>query len=149
MSMESMAVFATALNESLLQSHDGILRVAPAFSAKKSARFTLHAVGGFEVSAEVNSGEVQWIGIKSLQGNVCQLHSPWAKAKVYANGKKQRHEAERGVISFKTKKSDMILIVPDGITPGKLFGTSETAERNESAKFHQSGKAQLGLPKMF
>ena len=149
MSMESMAVFATALNESLLQSHDGVLRIAPAFPAKKSARFTLHAVGGFEVSAEIQSGVVRWISVKSLQGNVCHLESPWEKVKVSVQGKNLRHEVEKGVISFKTKKSDMVLIVPDGINVKELFGASETAEPNQRARFHPSGKAQLGLPKMF
>jgi alpha-L-fucosidase 2 len=149
MSMESMAVFATALNESLLQSHDGILRIAPAFAGKESARFTLHAVGGFEVSAELISGNVQWVSIKSLHGNFCRLQSPWEKAKVLVNGKNTRYEVEKDIISFKTKKTEMILVVPDGFKVNESFGASETVAPNAGAKFHTSGKAQLGLPRMF
>jgi len=36
MSMESMSILATAMNESLLQSYDGILRIFPAFPATKN-----------------------------------------------------------------------------------------------------------------
>ena len=56
MGMESMSVLACAMNESLLQSHDGVLRVAPAARSEGHARFTLHAVGGFVVSAELADG---------------------------------------------------------------------------------------------
>ena len=149
MSMESMAVFATALNESLLQSHDDIIRIAPALQKDQSARFTLHAVGGFEVSSEIQSGTVQWISIKSLLGNTCQVQLPWDKVKVYANGKSVRHQLHEGIVSFSTKKSEMILLTPEGLKTDVLFNGSETVQQNENAKFHMSQKAQLGLPRMF
>jgi hypothetical protein len=40
MGMESMSVLACAMNESLLQSYDGIIRVAPAMT--KGAKCTIH-----------------------------------------------------------------------------------------------------------
>ena len=89
MSMESMSVLSTAMNESLLQSYDGILRVFPAFPDDKTGRFTLHAVGGFVVSAEIRKGEVQWVSVKSLLGNPCRLELPWSKAVVQSNQKKR------------------------------------------------------------
>lgn len=58
MDMEAGAVIAAAINESLLQSHDGVLRIAPAKFTDGKARFTLHAIGGFVVSAEVENGHV-------------------------------------------------------------------------------------------
>ena len=39
MSMEAMSVFATAINESLLQSYDGIIRVFPAFPSRQIRSF--------------------------------------------------------------------------------------------------------------
>ena len=80
MSMEAMSVFATAINESLLQSYDGIIRVFPAFPSDRSGRFTLHAEGGFIVSSEITNGEVQWISVKSLYGNTLKLELPWETA---------------------------------------------------------------------
>lgn len=149
MSMESMAVFATTLNESLLQSHEGILRILPAFPQDKSARFTLHAVGGFEVSAEIRNGIVQWVTIKSLLGNPCRMYAPWDKVKVFVKGKPLPHQVQEGIISFSTKKSEMILLVSQGADADTLFNATETAPLNENAKFHQSRKVQLGLPRMF
>lgn len=96
MSMESMSVLATAMNESLLQSYDGVLRVFPAFPADKNGRFTLHAEGGFVVSSEIKSGMVQWICIKSLLGNTCKLDLPWVNAVVMSGPKKSGQKISRG-----------------------------------------------------
>ena len=80
MGMESMSVLACALNESLLQSHDGTLRVAPATHPAQRARFTLHARGGFVVSAELADGVPVWVAVQSRRSGLCRLQNPWATA---------------------------------------------------------------------
>ena len=68
MGMESMSVLACAMNESLLQSYDGIIRVAPAIKKGQNARFTLHAIDGFVVSAEIKNGKPIYVCIRSQLG---------------------------------------------------------------------------------
>lgn len=149
MSMESMSVLATAMNESLLQSYDGVLRVFPAFPANKPGRFTLHAQGGFIVSSEIKSDEVQWICIKSLNGNPCKLQLPWEKATVQSNQKKKFQPVSGKITEINTKAGEVVIILPEGKKSGEWTVSPEFPGENEKPKFHHSGKAQLGLPRMF
>ncbi len=149
MSMESMSVLATAMNESLLQGYDGILRTFPAFPANKNGRFTLHAEGGFIVSSEIKSGEVQWVSIKSLLGNPCKLALPWNKAVVQSNLKKNSKLINGNIVEITTKANEMIMIFPEGKDLRSWSVVSEIPLPNENVRYHSSGKAQLGIPRMF
>jgi hypothetical protein len=149
MSMESMSILATAMNESLFQSYDGILRIFPAFPANKTGRFTLHAVGGFVVSSEIKSGEVQWICIKSLFGNPCKLELPWKKGVVQSNLKRNSQIISGNIAEIKTKVNEVIMIFPEGQDLRSWSVVSEKPMANENVKYHSSGKTQLGIPRMF
>jgi hypothetical protein len=149
MSMESMSILATAMNESLLQSYDGVLRIAPAFPVNKTGRFTLHAVGGFVVSSEIKSGEVQWVSIKSLLGNPYRLELPWNKAIVQSNLKRNSQRLAGNKVEIKTKANEVIMIFPEGKDLRSWTVVSEKPLVNENVKYHSSGKAQLGIPRMF
>lgn len=67
-----------AVNELLLQSHEGFLAFFPAWDRLKAASFvTLRARGAFLVSASVDGGVVGVIQIISEQGAPCLFKSPW------------------------------------------------------------------------
>ncbi|MCX6219568.1 MAG: hypothetical protein NTZ69_01100 [Bacteroidia bacterium] len=149
MSMESMSVLATAMNESLFQSYDGILRIFPAFPANRNGRFTLHAEGGFVVSAEIESGVVQWVCIKSLFGNICKLKLPWNKAVLQSNLNKKSQKMVGDIAEIKTKKGEVVMVFPEGQNLQGWSIVPETPVANEKVKYHSSGKAQLGIPRMF
>ncbi|CAI6022981.1 glycosyl hydrolase family 95 catalytic domain-containing protein [Cohnella sp. JJ-181] len=66
------------INECLLQSYTGILRLFPNWPADRPASFaTLRAVGGFLVSASLESGRVQRIEVYSEAGQTFRLYNPW------------------------------------------------------------------------
>jgi alpha-L-fucosidase 2 len=66
------------VNECLLQSYNGTLRLFPNWPLTQSAEFhTLRAVGGFLVSAVCTAGTVQWVCIFSEVGTPLKLVSPW------------------------------------------------------------------------
>lgn len=66
------------VNECLLQSYNGLLRLFPNWPLTKAAEFqTLRAVGGFLVSAACSDGVVQWVRIVSEAGTRLKLVSPW------------------------------------------------------------------------
>jgi hypothetical protein len=77
---EYLGVHAAVMNESLLQSWDGKLRVFPALpnDASLVTRFTLAASGGFLVSSEREGGDVKYVGVKSALGNRATLVNPWS-----------------------------------------------------------------------
>ena len=77
---ETVPVVAKALQEALLQSYDGILRIAPAAPADQSAAFSLYAEGGFRVTAEIkveeNASSDYVITVESLRGEDGLLSLP-------------------------------------------------------------------------
>ncbi|WP_405109152.1 glycoside hydrolase N-terminal domain-containing protein [Paenibacillus sp. FSL K6-1217] len=66
------------INECLLQSYNGAVRLFPNWPSHQQAEFrTLRAVGGFLVSAAIEAGEVQWIEITSEAGGPLSFYIPW------------------------------------------------------------------------
>ena len=68
---------AFALQEILLQSHGGIIRIAPAVSAEWSGIFRLRAEGGFLVTADIDGGVVRVAEVESELGGACTIANPW------------------------------------------------------------------------
>ena len=149
MSMESMSVLATAMNESLLQSYDGIIRLFPAFPENRSGRFTLHAEGGFVVSSEIVSGNIRWISIRSLYGNDLKIELPWENAVWYSSLKKKIRNTAGKTTTLKTKPREEILMFSKSGDRKKWSVKSEDPVQNEQVRYHSSGKARLGNPRMF
>lgn len=72
-----------AINEMLLQSHEGVLRLFPCWPREMDARFgTLRAVGAFLVSAELKDGVISGVTILSEKGRDCTVVNPWPERKV-------------------------------------------------------------------
>jgi alpha-L-fucosidase 2 len=62
----------------LMQGHDGVLRLFPAWPRDLDARFGgLRAVGAFLVSASLRGGVVEGAAIVSEKGRRCTLVNPW------------------------------------------------------------------------
>ena len=149
MGMESMSVLASAINESMLQSHDGIIRVGPAVStSRESARFTLHAIGGFVVSSSIANGTPLWIAVDSRQGGSCRVENPWERAIVQRNGHVEVLTGDRVIVTA-TESGDRLLIAPDRESIESWEVVEEQVEQNSSYKSCPVGWAELGLPRMF
>ncbi|MBI2431554.1 MAG: hypothetical protein HYV26_01640 [Candidatus Hydrogenedentes bacterium] len=142
-----MSVVACAMNEALLQSHDGVIRVAPAIG-RRNARFTLHATNGFVVSAEISDGELLWVCLLSQLGRTCTFENPWEKAYAFTNGY-DAHSLEPGCTEFPTNTGDVIVIGPTPELLQQWTTVPLTYEANQIPKTDSSGKAALGLPRMF
>jgi len=66
------------INEMMLQSLGGVIKVFPAFDPYRRAWFrNLLAIGGFLVSAEVDRGFVKWIEIEATEPGECRIRLPW------------------------------------------------------------------------
>ena len=79
-----------AINEMMLQSHEGLLRFFPCWPKEQDARFgKLRAVGAFLVSAELKRGVLAGVRIVSERGSNCTVQNPWAgrQVRVTRNGK--------------------------------------------------------------
>ncbi|PKO23247.1 MAG: hypothetical protein CVU38_05120 [Chloroflexi bacterium HGW-Chloroflexi-1] len=148
MGMEPMSVLACAMNESLLQSHDGVIRVAPAAFETQNARFTLHATGGFVVSSELEHGKPLWVFLVSRRGTNCHIENPWPRAHLYQNGRHIGSFGE-GTIEFDTQEDDVFILAPEEVTSTSWQIVPVDYERNAAPKNSSRGDAFLGLPGMF
>ncbi len=152
--LEPLGSLGAAVNEMLLQSHEGKIRIFPATPGGWPVAFTLHTEGSFIVSAmRQEDGVIPALGIHSLAGNECRLQNPWPGQKpaiweVSGSGKSVRYkETGESVIVFKTGKDARYLLGPPGFD-----GTIEEkplfeSERNLEPKHFQ--EAILGKEKNF
>jgi hypothetical protein len=93
------------INEMLLQSYTGTLRLFPAWPRDQDASFRgLRAVGAFLVSAALAGGEVREVRILSERGEPCRVLNPWpgAAAKCTCDGQGVPMEVEGEALRFRT-----------------------------------------------
>jgi hypothetical protein len=101
---ESMGILAP-LQEMLLESWDGVIRVFPYWPRRIDASFTtLRAQGAFLVSASLVSGRVEKLEIKSEKGGFCRIASPWNEnIEIESDGNDVAFRRdERGIITLNT-----------------------------------------------
>ena len=72
---ETGPILAMGIIESLLQSHEGVIRVFPAVKEGEDAAFLLYAQGGFLVGGE-RTGEGCVVTVTSLRGGGCTVCLP-------------------------------------------------------------------------
>jgi hypothetical protein len=112
-----MPIVSAAINEMLLQSHDGVIRVAPAVPATWTVRFKLAARGGFLVSAERVEGRLSWVSIESRQGTTCKVEHPWPQDALVcldARGRRVETRVSSGnAVEFPTRAGARYLLVRD------------------------------------
>jgi len=101
------------INECLLQSYNGEIRLFPNWPSDRDAEFrTLRAVGAFLVSAESRGGEIRWIEVKSEAGGTLNLISPWeAAAATSSLGGKRVLTGKK--LSIPTKPGETIVLKPE------------------------------------
>ena len=76
--MEHQSIVPNAIQEMLMQSHEGVIRFFPCWPMDQDARFgTLRARGAFLVSAELKDGVVRGVKIVSEKGRDCTVLNPW------------------------------------------------------------------------
>lgn len=92
--LEGNFSFASGIQDMLLQSHTGTIRVIPAIpSSWLDFSFSkLRAQGAFLVSADIKGGEVDSIEIYSEKGGTLSLHNPFAGKRVKVRGAKITEE---------------------------------------------------------
>ncbi|MBN1437172.1 MAG: hypothetical protein JW936_08855 [Sedimentisphaerales bacterium] len=145
-SLEAMYILPTAMNEALLQSCGGVIRVAPAVDNKQNARFTLHATNGIVVSAQIVAGKVCWVHLKALRPVEAVIYNPWSKTNVETLGSTESTNKKKLVIPL--KRNQTVLLTPQ--TDKAKFETQpEKPRENQLPKKSRSGLAKLGVERLF
>lgn len=111
--LELGGVLMTTINEMLLQSHDGVIRVFPAMPKEwRDAAFHLRATGAFLVTAEMRGGEVHPFTVESLAGAECRIELPWPDAAVrdLASGDDIPQSPENLTVRFPSRSGGRYLV---------------------------------------
>ncbi len=120
-SAEGYGTWSQAIQQALMQSlvpHYGdnaVIRVFPAWTRNRDAKFKLLAKGGFLVFSSMAGGVIEYVGIESQLGGKCLIRSPWKdKVKVYRNGEitETLECMENSLLSFETEVGERIELVP-------------------------------------
>ena len=111
--IEHLTTIPATINEMLMQSHQGVIRVFPCWNKTDDASFeNLRADGAFLVSAELKNEKVVSLEIKSLKGRKCTVECSGIKSVISkADNKEIPFERKENTVSFETQKNtDYVLI---------------------------------------
>jgi hypothetical protein len=138
---EYLGVHLIVMNESLLQSHDGKIRVFPALPKDGSlvTRFTLAARGGFLVTSEREGGDIKYVGLKSRLGKMATVVNPWgaAMAQVRKVGGATLMTSSGETLTFPTEAGGLYVVERvskplSGYTFAFITGTPNQGQKNLS-----------------
>lgn len=106
--IEHLTMVPATINEMLMQSYEGVIRLFPCWNKKSDASFTnLRADGAFLVSAELKNEKISSIKIKSLKSRTCNVENINIKAIIRESDKKEVEFKKKGnIISFETQENE-------------------------------------------
>jgi alpha-L-fucosidase 2 len=100
------------VNECLMQSYDGTIRLFPNWPMNKDAEFYhLRAAGAFLVSCSLKNGKVNEIEITSEAGALLKLILPWSKGGTIKNNSGVQ-TLKSGTLKIATVKGEIISLKP-------------------------------------
>lgn len=125
--LESLGHFAAGIQEMLLQSHEGEIRVFPAVPDDWEGAFSLLAAGGFEIASHrVAFQPPSFISITSRLGGLCAIVSPWEEGARLSKGDAKVIDQGSGRIAFETLPGGLYTLIAKGAS------SEETAIHYES-----------------
>jgi alpha-L-fucosidase 2 len=112
--IETLSAVPLTINEMLMQSYEGVLRIFADWDKNKDAGFdNLRAYGAFLVSSNLKNGHIEYVKIQSEQGRPCVMENPWpGKAVELLRNGKQAEKFAGSRFTFKTAKKELIKVIP-------------------------------------
>ena len=107
--IETLSAVPGTINEMMLQSYEGIIRVFPTWDADMNGSFkNLRAYGAFLISSSFKNGRVEKVRLMSEKGRPCEVENPWPghSVMIYRNGKEWKR-MKHDILKFKTNVGDV------------------------------------------
>ncbi|MBR5562243.1 MAG: hypothetical protein IKW12_03745 [Clostridia bacterium] len=110
--IEHLTLVPSTVNEMLMQSYEGVIRIFPCWNKKMNASFeNLRADGAFLVSSELRNGKISSLEIKSLMGRKCVVECPDIKQIIRKSDSKPIPCTQNGnTVSFETHPDEVYLL---------------------------------------
>jgi len=147
---EDSSIFLMIINELLMQSHNGVLRLFPAAPKRWDADFrNFRAQGAFLVSSSMRKGAVEYVTIKGLAGGAIKVLNPWNGRKVFVEGRRRRAETFGKYIPLTFGKNETISLFVSRAAfrkarARKLINTNSTEPKR--LRFYDGSRSWLGKP---
>lgn len=111
--IEHLTMVPATINEMLMQSYEGVIRLFPCWDRKSAASFeNLRADGAFLVSAELKNEQISSLKIKSLNGRTCNVECPDIKNVVRESDKKEiPYKKDGNTVSFETQAEEVYTLI--------------------------------------
>lgn len=111
--IEHLTTIPATVNEMLMQSHQGFIRLFPCWNKNDDAAFTnLRADGAFLVSAELKNEKIISLKIKSLKGRKCTVECSDIKSVIRkADNKEIPCERNGNTVSFETQEDNEYILI--------------------------------------
>lgn len=110
--IETLSAVPMTVNEMLLQSYEGVIRIFPNWNHTKNASFNnLRAYGAFVISSRLQNEHIEFVNILSEKGRTCIMENPWPgkPVQLIRNGKKAE-VLSGNRFSFETTKNELIVL---------------------------------------
>lgn len=110
--IETLSAVPMTINEMLLQSYEGVIRIFPNWDHTKDASFNkLRAYGAFVISSHLQNGRIEYVNVHSEKGRTCVMENPWPGKTVHLmrNGKKAG-TISGNRFSFNTVENELIVL---------------------------------------
>jgi hypothetical protein len=108
------AVVSSAVQEALVQSYEGVVRVAAAWPKGWDVAGSVQVQGGHRVSAEVKGGETGVVGVQAARDDDLRIQNPWPGRKVRVvdgvTGRPLGGPTDAGVVSLRVRKGHSYLV---------------------------------------
>lgn len=157
---ETGPILAMGMQEALLQSHEGVIRVFPAVKPGSDAAFVLYAQGGFQVGGEIST-EGCVVTVTSLRGSDCLVSLPdpeslpegavWRQYRLTESGFEERpvrftHAGGGEAVSLADLcPGDTVMLCT---APIEELETSETVMSVPNGEMKRCGQVSLGSPRL-
>lgn len=111
--IEHLTTVPATVNEMLMQSHQGVIRIFPCWNKNSDASFeNLRADGAFLVSSELKNGRVVSLDIKSLKGRKCTVQCDGIKSVVRKSDNTEIPHIRTGeTVSFETQENEKYILI--------------------------------------
>jgi len=154
--LDSAGAHLVALNEMLLQSYNGVIRIAPTVTPEWSGTFKLHALGGYVVEAEFVQGRPSVAQVTATRDGLVRVRNvsdaPMRiESAVYPKGEifeKQMKKDETVAILWDgvpAKNDDVNERRPDVVWPGYKIRPPWKAKETGHWHDERNGNGQVGL----
>ncbi len=101
------------VNECLMQSYNGTIRLFPNWPLEKDAEFNnLRAVGAFLVSAILKNGRVEEISVTSEAGSVLKMNLPWPNGGKVSSVSEGTKTLSSSSLEMPTAKGEVLIFKP-------------------------------------